>query len=79
MRKIGKFCLCGLAAAFLLAGCSAGTDGEEYLGTVALAEYKGVKVNVIPAEVTDEEVENRIQSVLSQNQEEVVISTPPAA
>ena len=73
MRKIGKLCLCGLAAALLLAGCSAGTDGEEYLGTVALAEYKGVKVNVIPAEVTDEEVENRIQSVLSQNQEEVEV------
>ena len=73
MRKIGKLCLCGLAAALLLAGCSAGTDGEEDLGTVALAEYKGVKVNVIPAEVTDEEVENRIQSVLSQNQEEVEV------
>ena len=73
MRKIGKLCLCGLAAALLLADCSAGTDGEEYLGTVALAEYKGVKVNVIPAEVTDEEVENRIQSVLSQNQEEVEV------
>ena len=30
-------------------------------------------MNVIPAEVTDEEVENRIQSVLSQNQEEVEV------
>ena len=48
-------------------------DGEEYLGTVTLAEYKGVTVNVSPAEVTDEEVENRIQSVLSQNQEEVEV------
>ena len=30
-------------------------------------------MNVVPAEVTDEEVENRIQSVLSQNQEEVEV------
>ena len=71
MKKIAKLCLCAAAALSLLAGCSGSAEeGQEDLGTVTLAEYKGVTVNVPPAEVTDEDVENRIQSVLSKNQEE---------
>ena len=74
MKKIAKLCLCAAAALSLLAGCSGSAEeGQEDLGTVTLAEYKGVTVNVPPAEVTDEDVENRIQSVLSQNQEEVEV------
>ena len=74
MKKIAKLCLCAAAALSLLAGCSGSAEeGQEDLGTVSLAEYKGVTVNVPPAEVTDEDVENRIQSVLSQNQEEVEV------
>lgn len=74
MKKITLFCLCGLAAMSILAGCSATTeDGKEDLGQVTLAEYKGVKVNVALPEVTDEEVESRIQSALAASPSEVEV------
>ena len=42
MKKIAKLCLCAAAALSLLAGCSGSAEeGQEDLGTVTLAEYKG--------------------------------------
>ena len=42
-------------------------DGNVNLGTVTLSEYKGVKINVAAPEVTDEEVDAKIQTALKQN------------
>ncbi|MBS6645735.1 MAG: trigger factor [Clostridiaceae bacterium] len=124
MRKIAKVCICGMAAAVLLTGCSkkaavdpttaegtktettaegtteagsseagateagsaeAGTTAEGSteaaelekiegltLGAdedkVVLGEYKGIEVAAIPVEdVTDEELDQRVQYVLSSN------------
>lgn len=45
MKKLALICLCGLVAASIMTGCGASqTEGKENLGTVELAEYKGVKV-----------------------------------
>lgn len=71
MKKLTMFCLCGLAAVSMMAGCSNSTaDGKEDLGTVELAEYKGVKVNISVPQVTDEEVETRVKQVLASNPKE---------
>ena len=68
MKKLALICLCGLVAASIMTGCGASqTEGKENLGTVELAEYKGVKVNVPAVMVTDAEVESKINQVLSQN------------
>ena len=56
MKKLALICLCGLVAASIMTGCGASqTEGKENLGTVELAEYKGVKVNVPAVMVTDAE------------------------
>lgn len=79
MKKLALICLCGLAAATIMTGCAGSqTDGKENLGTVELAEYKGVKVNVPSVMVTDAEVESRINQVLSQNPKEVEVDRPAA-
>ena len=78
MKKLALICLCGLVAASIMTGCGASqTEGKENLGTVELAEYKGVKVNVPAVMVTDAEVESKINQVLSQNPkiEEAILST----
>ena len=67
MKKIALFCLCSLASMSILAGCSGSADGNVNLGTVTLSEYKGVKINVAAPEVTDEEVDAKIQTALKQN------------
>ena len=58
MRKIALFCLCGLMAASILTGCS---------------EYKGVTVNIEAPEVTDEEVDTKVETILAQNPNEVEV------
>ena len=79
MKKLALICLCGLVAASIMTGCGAGqTEGKENLGTVELAEYKGVKVNVPAVMVTDAEVESRINQVLSQNPNIVEVDRPAA-
>lgn len=83
MKKALQLCACGLAAVMLVAGCSKKTDDSEVAsgsqaiaaelemtGTVTLGKYKGVKVQVAPVTVTDEEVEERIQSALESNPDE---------
>lgn len=73
MRKIALFCLCGLMAATLVTGCSGSADGNVNLGTVTLSEYKGVTVNIDAPEVTDEEVDARLDTILAQNPNEIEV------
>ena len=67
---------------FMRTGCSlhhdSQTEGKENLGTVELAEYKGVKVNVPAVMVTDAEVESKINQVLSQNPKIEEVDRPAA-
>ena len=68
MKKLKLLCLCGLASAVIMTGCSScQTEGVENLGTVELGEYKGVEVNMPDVMVTDTEVDARINQVLAQN------------
>ena len=79
MKKLALICLCGLVAASIMTGCGASqTEGKENLGTVELAEYKGVKVNVPAVMVTDAEVESKINQVLSQNPKIEEVDRPAA-
>lgn len=61
MKKLALICLCGLVALHYDRLASQ-TEGKENLGTVELAEYKGVKVNVPAVMVTDAE-ESKINQV----------------
>lgn len=71
MKKLALICLCTVAALSMLTGCSGSTNGgKENLGTVELAEYKGVKVNMPSVIVTDTEVDSKIQQTLLQNPNE---------
>lgn len=88
MKKYVKLTLCGLAALMLIAGCSKkdNTDTtpaestEESKAAVEkgkvtkLGEYKGVEVTKASTEVTDEELDTRIQSILDANPEYVEIT-----
>lgn len=71
MKKIVSLCVCTVAAATIMSGCSA--DGNANPGTVSLSEYKGIKINVEAPEVTEDEVESRIQTVLSQNPDQTEV------
>lgn len=79
MKKLALICLCGLAAVSIMTGCSnSQTEGKENLGTVELAEYKGVKVDVPAVLVTDAEVDSKIKQVLNQHPKEVELDRPAA-
>lgn len=94
MKKYVKLTLCGLAAAMLVAGCSkkaeepADTSAAETTETTAavtdkgtvskLGEYKGVEITKMSTEVTDEELDARIQSILKANPEYIEITDRPA-
>lgn len=79
MRKLTRLCLCAAAVTLLAAGCgkkeaeetteAATTAQAEEIpqATVTLGEYKGIAVTDPYEEVTDEEVEERIQMVLDAN------------
>lgn len=69
MKRLSIMCLCGAAAAVLLSGCSSASSVE-------LGEYLGLPVNVESREVTQEEVDNQIQSVLDANPEHVEVDRP---
>ena len=74
MRKLKLLCLCGLTAAVLMTGCAGSTDTTNVnLGSATVSEYRGVKVNVAAPEVTDDEVEQKIQTNLKQNPNEVEV------
>lgn len=80
MKKIALFCLCSLTAIAVLTGCSdsSASGTAENLGTATLAEYKGVKVNVAAPEVTEEEIQQQIDSALSGNPKEVEVDRAAA-
>lgn len=78
MKKIMRLGVCGLAAVMLIAGCSKKTSTETTSaaeettaavnnGTITLGEYKGMEVTKQNVEVTDEEVQARIDSDLASN------------
>ena len=78
MRKLKLFCLCGLTAAVLMTGCAGSTDSNVNLGSATVSEYRGVKVNVAAPEVTDDEVDQKIQTNLNQNPNEVEVDRAAA-
>ena len=79
MRKLKLLCLCGLTAAVLMTGCAGSTDTSNVnLGSATLSEYRGVKINVEAPEVTDDEVDQKIQTNLTQNPAEVEVDRAAA-
>lgn len=79
MKKIALICLCGLAAASIMTGCSSSTtDGKEKLGTVELAEYRGVAVNIPVVEASDDEVQVVVNQDLRNNPKEIEVDRPAA-
>lgn len=78
MRKLKLLCLCGLTAAVLMTGCAGSTDTNVNLGSATLSEYRGVKINVEAPEVTDDEVDQKIQTNLTQNPNEVEVDRAAA-
>lgn len=78
MRKLKLFCLCGLTAAVLMTGCAGSTDSNVNLGSATVSEYRGVKINVAAPEVTDDEVDQKIQTNLNQNPNEVEVDRAAA-
>ena len=78
MRKLKLLCLCGLTAAVLMTGCAGSTDTTNVnLGSATVSEYRGVKINVAAPEVTDDEVDQKIQTNLKQNPNEVEVTAVP--
>lgn len=92
MKKYGRLALCGLAAMLLVAGCSKKTDDKETTaaeetveaeitdkGSVTkLGTYKGVEITKMSTEVTDDELEARLQSILTANPEYIEVTGRPA-
>lgn len=89
MRRYVKICVCGIAAAFVLAsGCGQNqeeettavqeeTSGEEgFSGQVELGQYKGVEIEQADRTVTDEEVQTAVQSRLEVNPDLVEVDRP---
>lgn len=77
MKKYLKLSLCGIAAVMLVAGCSKKPEqpAEDNTARVTkLGDYKGVEVSKASTEVTDEELEARIQSILTANPEYIEIT-----
>lgn len=94
MRKYAKLALCGLAAVMMVAGCSKKEPAETTpaeTGTEASSEtradrgkvtklgtYKGVEVEKMDTQVTDEDLEAELQRLLKNNPEYVEITDRPA-
>lgn len=62
MKKIVKVGAFGLMAVMMMTGCS-----QKASTVVKLGNYKGVEYTPIPVEVTDEDVESKIQSLVDMN------------
>lgn len=76
-RKLAVVLAGAMACAMLLTGCGSKNDASnEY---VTLTGYKGIEVPAVEdaAEVTDEDVQNYIDSVLSQNATEETVTDRP--
>lgn len=93
MKKYVKPALCALAALMLVTGCSGKAEKESTaaaetttavqeeadLGSVTkLGKYKGVEITKASTEVSDEELGNRIQSILDANPEYIEVTGRPA-
>lgn len=91
MKKYVKMTLCGLVAVMLVAGCAKKTEEAETTtaATTETAEgvtdkgeisklgtYKGVEVTKMSTEVTEDELEARIQSILAANPEYISVDRP---
>ena len=89
MRRYVKFLVCGAAAALVLAsGCGQKqeeettaaqeeTSGrEELTGHVELGQYKGIEIEAADRTVTDEEVQDAVQSRLEANPDLVEVDRP---
>jgi len=86
MRKYVRLALCALAVTALTAGCSKknedvsaessaeATEAAVDNGKVTkLGDYKGIEITKMSTEVTDEELEARIQSILDANPEYIEV------
>ncbi|MGL5437522.1 MAG: trigger factor [Lachnospiraceae bacterium] len=87
MRNLKRWMLCGLAAMMLMTGCSKKeepetttatesdqTQEEVDMGTVSeLGTYLGVEVTKMSTSVSDEELDAKIQSILTANPERVAV------
>lgn len=69
MKKFALMCLCGLTAAAFLTGCSSKS-------TVSLGQYKGVKVTVTSAEVSEDEVNAKVKDIMDANPNMVEVDRP---
>ena len=71
-KRIAMLLTGALMASMMLAGCS-GSKGLE-TDELKISVYKGVEINEVakPGEVTDEDVENYIQSVLPRKRSWIV-------
>lgn len=69
MKKFALMCLCGLTAAAFLTGCSSKS-------TVSLGQYKGVKVTVTSAEVSEDEVNAKVKDIMNANPAMVEVNRP---
>lgn len=81
MKKVTKLCIFGMAAMLLLAGCSAEKSAPAdnastssnaaprgaKKGSIKLGEYKGVEIGKYSYDVTDEELDQQIQSIMTAN------------
>ena len=61
-----------------MTGCAGSTDSNVNLGSATVSEYRGVKINVAAPEVTDDEVDQKIQTNLNQNPNEVEVDRAAA-
>lgn len=77
MKKQLTLLTASLCVAGLLAGCSSTSKGtyDDYL---TLGEYKGIELNVIKTEVTDEMVQDEIDTLLEDNATYTEITDRPA-
>lgn len=90
MKKYVRLTLCGMAVMMLAAGCSKKEEAPQEETTAAesaaeeeitdkgsitkLGTYKGVEVTRMSVEVSDEELDSRIQSILDANPERIEIT-----
>ena len=86
MRKFAKLCVCGVAAALVLAsGCGKKqeeadqTTAEETTavsGEVELGQYKGVELEKTDASLTDEEFQTAVDARLEANPDWIEVERP---
>lgn len=65
-KKIISACMILMLTAGMLAGCSGGTKMKNYKDYITLGEYKGIEYTPQSTEVTDEEMQEQVDSILQQ-------------